>query len=62
MRAVHKKELPRCGGDREGGLVVLFNILEFRLAVGQKRYSGVFMDGTVANNDPFDLRSIFHQK
>jgi len=33
-----------------------------RLAVGQKRYSGVFMDGTVANNDPFDLRSVFHQK
>lgn len=20
------------------------------------------MDGTVANNDPFDLRSVFHQK
>ena len=33
----------------------------FRLAVGQKRYSGVFMDGTAANNDPFDLRSVFHQ-
>jgi len=33
-----------------------------RLAVGQKRYSGVFMDGTAANNDPFDLRSVFHQK
>eukprot|EP00092_Neocalanus_flemingeri_P034980 GFUD01038064.1.p1 GENE.GFUD01038064.1~~GFUD01038064.1.p1 ORF type:complete len:538 (+),score=118.53 GFUD01038064.1:88-1701(+) len=33
-----------------------------RLAVGQKRYSGVFMDGTAGNNDPFDLRSVFHQK
>ena len=38
------------------------NILYSRLAVGQKRYSGVFMDGTAANNDPFDLRSTFHQK
>ena len=33
-----------------------------RLAVGQKRYSGSFMDGTAGNNDPFDLRSVFHQK
>ena len=33
----------------------------FRLAVGQKRYSGQFMDGTAANNDPFDLRSVFHK-
>ena len=43
----------------------LSEILKFsivRLAVGQKRYSGVFMDGTAGNNDPFDLRSVFHQK
>lgn len=32
-----------------------------RLAVGQKRYSGVFMDGTTGNIDPFDLRSVFHK-
>jgi len=32
-----------------------------KLAVGQKRYSGQFMDGTAANNDPFDLRSVFHK-
>jgi len=33
-----------------------------RLALGQKRYSGKFMDGTAGNTDPFDLRSIFHNK
>jgi len=32
-----------------------------RLAVGQKRYSGAFLDGTAGNNDPFDLRSVFHK-
>ena len=29
-----------------------------RLAMGQKRYRGLFMDGTQGNIDPFDLRSI----
>ena len=62
MRAVHKKELPRWSQAVTTMLAVFTNIVEFRLAVGQKRYSGVFMDGTVANNDPFDLRSVFHQK
>jgi len=33
-----------------------------RLAIGQKRYGGIFMDGTAGNNDPFDLRSTFYNK
>jgi len=33
-----------------------------RLAVGQKRYSGVFMDGTQGNMDPFDLRSVMYKE
>jgi len=33
-----------------------------RLAVGQKRYSGVFMDGTQGNMDPFDLRSVIYRE
>jgi len=33
-----------------------------RLAVGQKRYAGHFMDGTAGNIDPYDLRSVIHQR
>merc|ERR1719370_716588 len=33
-----------------------------RLAVGQKRYAGQFMDGTAGNIDPYDLRSVIHQR
>ena len=60
MRTVHKKELPRFG--KIISVNVINKMYSCRLAVGQKRYSGAFMDGTVANNDPFDLRSVFHQK
>merc|ERR1712080_501053 len=33
-----------------------------RLAVGQKRYAGHFMDGTAGNIDRYDLRSVIHQR
>ena len=60
MKGIHKKDLPRLYEIILIKLFLKFSIV--RLAVGQKRYSGVFMDGTAGNNDPFDLRSVFHQK
>ena len=57
MRAVHKRSCP------SRNYLFLFkknHFTLFRLAGGQKRYSGVFMDGTAANNEPFALRSVFH--
>ena len=33
-------------------------MINFRLAVGQKRYAGHFMDGTAGNIDPYDLRCL----
>ena len=35
-----------------------FWLINFRLAVGQKRYAGHFMDGTAGNIDPYDLRCL----